>query len=93
MEHYFCSLKALHKGAETIFKTLDAAFEVLSRQVTIVMPMKDIDRNTPNTNTSGSIASKPSVMQPSQRKYDSLGKTDSKPSEGGTPSKATGWDL
>lgn len=90
MEHYFCSLKALQRGSETIFKTLDAAFDVLSRQVTIVMPMKDVERVTPNSNIS---VQQQRPMTSQQKKYDSLGpKPDNKPSDG-LSSKGSGWNA
>jgi hypothetical protein len=70
MEHYFCSLKSLHRGADQVMKTLDGAFECLSRQVTIALPMKDIDRH-------GSATSAPRQITPEQRKYDALGTSSS----------------
>jgi len=48
MEMYFGSLKSLHKSIECVSKTLDGAFECLSRQVTVIMPTKELsDRYNP----------------------------------------------
>lgn len=72
MEHYYCSLKALHRNADQVMRTLDGAFECLSRQVTIAMPMKDIER------FSGTSPA-PRPIAPEQKKYDALG-ANTKPS-------------
>jgi hypothetical protein len=66
MEHYFCSLKALHRTADQVMRTLDGAFECLSRQVTIAMPMREIERY-------GGPSTAPRPITPEQRKYDALG--------------------
>jgi hypothetical protein len=69
MEHYFCSLKSLYKAAEGVMRTLDGAFECLSRQVTILLPMKEIERHS----NGASVAAKPpTIMTSSLKKLDSL---------------------
>jgi len=44
LEHYFASLEGLHDVLERVNKTLEGAFECLSRQVTIALPMKSLER-------------------------------------------------
>ena len=44
MELYFARLKKLYKIADIIQKNLDSAYDTLSRQVTIAMPQKVIER-------------------------------------------------
>jgi hypothetical protein len=98
MEHYFCSLKALHKASEGVMRTLDGAFECLSRQVTVVLPMKEIERyGNSNGNAAATTPSAPKPMTPGLRKMDSLSsqptnapKSDSPDGGNGLPS---GWAL
>lgn len=49
MEMYFSSLKSLHKSIEIVGRTLDGAFECLSRQVTVTMPMKEVSDRYSNS--------------------------------------------
>ena len=44
VEMYFADLEGFHEIAEKISKTLDGAFNCLSRQVTIAMPLRTPDR-------------------------------------------------
>jgi hypothetical protein len=62
MEMYFSKLKMLHKSIDSVSKALDGAFECLSRQITIVMPMKEVDRYNNG----------PKPMTPQLKSYDSL---------------------
>lgn len=41
LEIYLSWLKSIHKSSEMCVKTLDGAFETLSRQITIMMPQRD----------------------------------------------------
>ena len=100
MEHYFCSLKSLYKASEGVMRTLDGAFECLSRQVTVVLPMKEIERygsgNAPTPVTaapkqSQPITSNPKPMTPSLRKFDALDdKTDTTEGDSVLPSS---WKI
>jgi hypothetical protein len=91
MEHYFCSVKALHKASEQIMRTLDGAFECLSRQVTVVMPMKEIERYGAAPNSQPISSPKP--MTPALKKFDGLngGKPGPKDEPGG--SSPSGWAM
>jgi hypothetical protein len=90
MEHYFCSLKALHKASEQIMRTLDGAFECLSRQVTVVLPMKEIERYGAAPSSQPINATKPAT--PALRKYDRLGGGNSAPNDDSNGS-SSGWKL
>lgn len=87
MEHYYCSLKSLHRVAEQVMRTLDGAFECLSRQVTIAMPMREAERHF-STNVSG--GQKPITQE--MKRYDSLPTANSKTTEkdGDIPK---GWNV
>jgi hypothetical protein len=41
---YFSDLKGIHRSAEIVSKNLDNAYETLSRQLTIALPNKNIER-------------------------------------------------
>jgi hypothetical protein len=45
MYDYFNRIKSVYKSADIVQKNLDSAFDVLSRQITISMPQRNIDRN------------------------------------------------
>ena len=55
MEFYYSDLEGLHDAVEKVGKTLDGAFDCLSRQVTICLPLKSIERygntETPESET------------------------------------------
>lgn len=94
MESYFGELKALHKSIDNVMRVLDSAFECLSRQVTVTMPMKDVER----------YSTGPKPMTPTLSRFDGL-KTQangsssvatSRPKEAGTPAESqpkTGWGI
>lgn len=86
MEHYFCSLKALHKAADQVMRTLDGAFECLSRQVTIAMPMREIERYGGGSNAG------PRPISPDQKRFDALKAPAAAPSKPATGSNM-GWNL
>ena len=46
IELYFAEIEGIHDVAEKVNKTLESAFECLSRQVTINMPLKPIERKS-----------------------------------------------
>lgn len=95
MESYFGELKSLHKSIDNVMRVLDAAFECLSRQVTITMPIKESERYTTS----------PKPMTPTLSRYDGLKTqanngsplTSVKPKEAGTPAEPnptkSAWDL
>ena len=41
---YFSDLKGIHRSAEIVSKNLDSAYETLSRQLTIALPNKNVER-------------------------------------------------
>jgi len=47
IEVYYLRLKSLNKTAEQVMKNLDAAFECLSRKVTIILSNKELERYVP----------------------------------------------
>jgi hypothetical protein len=63
MEMYHSDLKSLHRSIDTVSRTLDGAFECLSRQVTITMPMKEVSDRYSNG---------PRAMTPQLSKFDGL---------------------
>jgi len=67
VEMYFAELEALHDAAEIVDKTLCGAFDCLSRQVSIALPLKSMDRY-------GSPYEPPPQSQPSEEiaEYDGL---------------------
>lgn len=94
MESYFGELKSLYKSIDNVMRNLDSAFECLSRQVTVTMPMKDIERY--NTG--------PKPMTPTLQRYDglkthangssSIGTSRSKDSPKGDESPTeSGWGI
>lgn len=84
MEHYWGSLRGIQKMADQVMRTLDGAFECLSRQVTIAMPMKDIERY----GNGHQAAAVPRAMSPEQKKFDALPSKDTKASP-----PRSGWDA
>ena len=77
MEIYLESLKSIHKTADIIHKNLDAASDLLSRQVTIAQAGKSIDRNESsyNSNVSSSHSIETYIEQETPEKltdYDEL---------------------
>ncbi len=95
MESYFGELKSLHKSIDNVMRVLDSAFECLSRQVTVTMPMKDVER----------YSTGPKPLSPTLQGYDGLKKTHangspsigtSRPTIAGTPAETTaksGWGI
>lgn len=88
MEHYYCSLKALHRIGEQVMRTLDGAFECLSRQVTIAMPMREAERHF---STNPQSAAKPITQE--MKRFDSLPNANSKATAKEDSGIPKGWDL
>lgn len=94
MHVYFGLLESLHKSVTAVMANLDGAFECLSRQVTITMPMKDADR----------YSTGPKPLTPQLQRFDGL-KTQSNGSgsipasrskEAGEPAESqtkSGWGI
>jgi len=82
MELYLESLKSIHKTADIIHKNLDAAFDLLSRQVTISQNDKPIDRQgSYNSNVSSSY---PTETCTEKETPETLTDYDDLPVNGGT---------
>jgi hypothetical protein len=69
-EMYFAALEATHDIAEKIVKNLDCAYELLSRQVTIVMPQKPMERYASSTLPK---AEPPKKIPETMKDFDDLG--------------------
>jgi len=83
MELYLESLKSIHKTADIIHKNLDAAFDLLSRQVTISQNDKPIDRNQGDYNSNVS-SSYPTETYTRKETPETLTDYDDLPVSGGT---------
>jgi hypothetical protein len=83
MELYLESLKSIHKTADIIHKNLDAAFDLLSRQVTISQNDKPIDRNESSYNSNVS-SSHPTETCTEKETSGTLTDYDDLPVSGGT---------
>jgi hypothetical protein len=68
-EMYFNLVESLHWIAEKIVKNLDSNYEMLSRQVSIVMPQKPIERYAQPSSKSESLKKIPEEM----KDFDELG--------------------
>ena len=90
MEIYYSRLHTLHVSVMQVLKNLEAAFECLSRQITISLQSKDLDRAIPNKRDGVEISSKTQVL-PEMKGYDSLG-TEKKTTESKKGSKIKTWD-
>lgn len=64
LNSYFGELKSLHKSIDNVMRILDSAFECLSRQVTVALPIRDVERH--NT------VSGQRPMTPALQRFDSL---------------------
>ncbi len=64
MELYFHELKGLYKSADAVMKTLDGAYDCLSRRVTIALPLKPMERYAKQE--------EPKASNPDLKNYDSL---------------------
>jgi hypothetical protein len=61
MEVYFLNMKGVHKAADAVMKTLEGAYECLSRRVTIATPFKPLERYQASAGGQGyQVASAPS---------------------------------
>ena len=84
MEEYYSHLRSTVKSADAVMKTLDSAQDCLSRQVTIAMPLKTVDRYAQKTESYSSLeepqqavpqVQQPKSVSPELSGYDGLGAT------------------
>ena len=68
-EHYHSQLKAVLRSAEIISKTLDGAFETLSRQITVMLPQRSAE-NAINRINKETLTVEESVHVSSNKSYD-----------------------
>jgi len=87
MEIYLESLKSIHKTADIIHKNLDAASDLLSRQVTIAQSDKSINRNSSSYNNSDVSSSPPIETYIKRETPETLADYDELPSDRGTITK------
>lgn len=95
MESYYGELKSLHNSIDKVMKVLDSAFECLSRQVTVTMPIKDVERYTTSPKPYSAALSKYDGLKTQANSGSPL--TSTKPKEAGTPAEPnptkSAWDL
>lgn len=74
-EAYFSKLEALYLSANQVYKTLEAAFDCLSRQLTIVLRDSNVEKPTIYSNSGSSIKhseSRPVKLETELEDYDQL---------------------
>lgn len=96
LEIYLSWLKSLQKSSEMCVKTLDGAFETLSRQITIMMPQRDAANAMNRIDNAAKKNSKSERRHDINNNYDSLNASLSSGNEAENKKKKTGesisWD-
>lgn len=96
LEIYLSWLKSLQKSSEMCVKTLDGAFETLSRQITIMMPQRDAANAMNRINNAVKNKSKSERRHDTNNNYDSLNASLSSGDAAENKKKKTGesisWD-